>query len=222
MRPAAEDGVRETGAALGAPHQLHQLFSQFGHDGVPASGSWLSGLLPRHMGKGRLRRPAWRDGSGKRAGRLDGRKATGERPTCRDRACQARSERQRGVSRTGSTGATSGFSFTTAPKAGGAGGASPEAEVGGLGRAEGGLASTWRLLSSVPGPGGAVASFVLGGASHPVGVGIFLPLEYLLPVRTALGLAGVSEAQALGPRNVAYTLKCVILILPNQSFETVV
>lgn len=131
LRPAAEDGVRETGAALGAPHQLHQLFSQFGHDGVPASGSWLSGLLPRHMGKGRLRRPAWRDGSGKRAGRLDARKATGERPTCRDRACQARSEPQPGVSRTGSTGATSGFSFTTGPKAGGPGGASPEAEVGG-------------------------------------------------------------------------------------------
>lgn len=52
LRPAAEDGVRETGAALGAPHQLHQLFSQFGHDGGPANGSLLSGLLPRNMGKG--------------------------------------------------------------------------------------------------------------------------------------------------------------------------
>ena len=67
LRPAAEDGVRETGAAVGAPHQLHQLFSQFGHDGMPASWSWLSGLLPRHMGKGRLPRSEWRDGGGKRS-----------------------------------------------------------------------------------------------------------------------------------------------------------
>lgn len=65
LRPAAEDGVREPGAALGAPHQLHQLFSQFGHDGVPAGGSSLSRLLPRNMGKGRFRRHEMRDGSGK-------------------------------------------------------------------------------------------------------------------------------------------------------------
>ena len=77
--PAAEDGVRETGAALGAPHQLHQLFSQFGHDGVPASGSSLSGLPPRNMGKGRLQGQELWDGSGKRAGRVDGRRAEGER-----------------------------------------------------------------------------------------------------------------------------------------------
>lgn len=89
MRPAAEDGVRETGAAFGAPHQLHQLFSQFGHDGVPASGSSLSGLLPRNMGKGRLRRQEVRDGGGEGAGRLDARKTKGDRATCRDRACQA-------------------------------------------------------------------------------------------------------------------------------------
>lgn len=59
LSPAAEDGVRESRAALGAPHQLHQLFSQFGHDRVPASGCWLSGLLPRHMGKGRIPRQEW-------------------------------------------------------------------------------------------------------------------------------------------------------------------
>lgn len=91
-----------------------------------------------------------------------------------------------------------------------------------LGRAEGGLASTWRFVSSVPGPGGAMASFVLGEALRPVGAGTFLHLEYPLTVRAALALAGVSEAQALGPRNMAYTLKCVILILPNQSFKTMV
>lgn len=56
LRPAAEDGVREAGTALGAPHQLHQLFSLFGHDGAPANESLRSGLPPRNMGKGRLRR----------------------------------------------------------------------------------------------------------------------------------------------------------------------
>ncbi|ELW47404.1 hypothetical protein TREES_T100014388 [Tupaia chinensis] len=67
LSPAAEDGVGETGAALGAPYQLHQLFSQFGHDGVLAGGSSLSGLLPRNMGKERLRRQELRDGGGGKA-----------------------------------------------------------------------------------------------------------------------------------------------------------
>ena len=74
MRPAAEDGVREAGTALGAPHQLHQLFGQFGHDEVPASGSLLSELLPRNMGKERLRRQELWDSSGKAVGSLDVRK----------------------------------------------------------------------------------------------------------------------------------------------------
>lgn len=78
MRPAAEDGVGETRTALGAPYQLHQLFGQFGHDGVPASGSLLSGFLPRNMGKGRFWRQQMRNGSGQAVGRLNARKTKGE------------------------------------------------------------------------------------------------------------------------------------------------
>lgn len=62
LRPAAEDGVGEPGAALGAPHKLHQLLSQFGHVGGLASGAALPQHLPWHMGKGRLQRPELRDG----------------------------------------------------------------------------------------------------------------------------------------------------------------
>lgn len=94
LRPAAEDGVGKTGAALRAPHQLHQLFSQFGHDGVAARGSLLSGLLPWNMGKGRLRRQELRDGSGQGRGRFDARTGREGRCTCRDPACQTRSDRQ--------------------------------------------------------------------------------------------------------------------------------
>lgn len=59
MRPAAEDGVRQSGTALGAPHQLQQLFGHFGHDGNwTRSGSLLLGLRSRNIGKGRLEKRA--------------------------------------------------------------------------------------------------------------------------------------------------------------------
>lgn len=67
MRPAAEDGVRQSGTALGAPHQLQQLFGHFGHDGDWTRGSLLPVLRSRNIGKGRLEKRA----AGRRRPRRD-------------------------------------------------------------------------------------------------------------------------------------------------------
>lgn len=59
LRPAAEDGVRQPGAAFGAPHQLQQLFGHFGHGGDWARrGSLLLRLRSRNIGMGRLEKRA--------------------------------------------------------------------------------------------------------------------------------------------------------------------
>lgn len=87
LRPAAEDGVRQPGAALGAPHQLQQLFGHFGHDGDWARGSLLPGLRPRNIGKGRVEKGAAERRPGGRA-RRGTHAAAGT-----DRACQARRSR---------------------------------------------------------------------------------------------------------------------------------
>lgn len=193
--PTAENGVRETGAALGAPHQLHQLFSQFGHDGVPARGSSLSGHLPRNMGKGRFRRQEFQNGSCKWVWRLDQRKAKGEIYSQGPRL----SKRAAAIARSFLCRKCQGhfrLLFSHGPHSRRARESPPRKRKWGR---EDLRTSVWAAGRWAPFPGARVGNpGALAALCGRRRSSVFS--EHLVSARPALVFAGSSEAQALGPR----------------------